>query len=146
MRSVLQPPVLPSLHSRCPLTSLPTPARSFPLPACPALPAASKKAKRKEAHQYGELLPPAEDPTTSGARGITRGEHCVFITNYCFVLGALAWVWGAAPVPDCPPPIAAAASLLPPPFLPLIITPCLRLPALPCPALPCLQTSRRTAG
>ncbi|PRW45524.1 Something about silencing 10 [Chlorella sorokiniana] len=34
--------------------------------------AAAKKSKRKEAYTYAETLPPAEDPTAAGARGITR--------------------------------------------------------------------------
>lgn len=34
--------------------------------------AASKKQRRKEAYQRPEVLPPLEDPTTAGARGITR--------------------------------------------------------------------------
>ncbi len=38
--------------------------------------AASKKKARKDAYSYPELLPPAEDPTTQGARKIGRvREH-----------------------------------------------------------------------
>ncbi len=42
--------------------------------ACAPLPAAAKKSKRKEAYSFPQTLPPAEDPTAAGARGITRGK------------------------------------------------------------------------
>ena len=56
----------------CPSALPGTPAEQSPVRPPPT--AASKKAKRKETYTYAETLPPAEDPTAAGARGITRGE------------------------------------------------------------------------
>lgn len=59
-----------------------------PCAASPIFPptAAAKKAKRKDAYTYAETLPPAEDPTAAGARGITRGEFRTSIDLQGFAL------------------------------------------------------------
>lgn len=65
----------PHSSGRLPVGSVMASDKPRPAPRLHAPPAASKKQRRKEAYQRPEVLPPVEDPTTTGARGITRGER-----------------------------------------------------------------------